>query len=59
MDRLHEIASKRLEEMKIAKQTLVELKHANKKPTKRREKVEVIMEENIATEQNNAALEEN
>lgn len=57
LDRLHEIASKRLSEMKLAKQTLVELKSDNRKH-KRREKVEVIMEEN-ANEQQNAVLEEN
>lgn len=57
LDRLHEIASRRLSEMKLAKQTLVELKSENRKQ-KRREKVEVIMEEN-ANEQQNAVLEEN
>lgn len=50
LEHLHEVASKRLEELKLAKQTLVDLKHTNKKQ-KRRDKVEVIMEE---TEQNSA-----
>ena len=55
MDRLHEAATKRLEELKQNKQTLVELKKT-KKPSKRRDKVEVIMEENDLIEQNNSEL---
>lgn len=58
LDHLHEVASKRLEEMKIAKQTLVDLKHAAKKP-KRREKVEVIMEESNEQESSAPAVEAN
>jgi hypothetical protein len=55
LDRLHEAATKRLEELKQNKQTLVELKKT-KKPSKRRDKVEVIMEENDLIEQNNSEL---
>lgn len=63
LDHLHEVASKRLEEMKLAKQTLVDLRHSNKKKTtKRREKVEVVMEEDNVVENDvkqSAALEAN
>jgi hypothetical protein len=42
---LHEAASRRLEELKLNKQTLTGMKKTNKKSLKKREKVEVIMEE--------------
>ena len=45
LDRLHEAASRRLEELKLNKQTLTGVKKTNKKSLKKREKVEVIMEE--------------
>ncbi len=55
LDRLHEAATKRLEELKQNKQTLVELKKT-KNPSKRRDKVEVIMEESDTVAQNNFEL---
>ena len=42
---MHEAASRRLEELKLNKQTLTGMKKTNKKSLKKREKVEVIMEE--------------
>ena len=45
LDRLHEAASRRLEELKLNKQTLTGVKKTNKNSLKKREKVEVIMEE--------------
>jgi hypothetical protein len=42
---LHEAASRRLEELKLNKQTLTGLKKTNKKSLKKREKVEITMEE--------------
>lgn len=54
LENLHEIATKRLEEIKLAKQTLVDLKTSKKR--KGRGKVEVTMEE-TTSEQNNAKIE--
>ena len=57
LENLHDTASKRLEELKIAKQTLVELKNTNKR-SKKREKVEIIMED-TEKEKDVCFLEEN
>lgn len=52
LENLHQAATKRLEELKLQKQTLFDLKKT-KRVLKKRDKVEVIMQE---TEQNNAEL---
>ena len=52
LENLHQAATKRLEELKLQKQTLFDLKKT-KRVSKKRDKVEVIMQE---TEQNNAEL---
>lgn len=56
LDEIHELAKQRLEDLKASKEKLVAL-NKNKKASKKREKVEVVMEE--TSEQNAAELEEN
>lgn len=52
LENLHQAATKRLEELKLQKQTLFDL-NKKKRVSKHREKVEVIMHEN---KQNDAEL---
>ncbi|RMZ95633.1 putative ribosome biogenesis RLP24 [Brachionus plicatilis] len=56
LDEIHELAKQRLEDLKVGKEKLVALRKS-KKIGKKREKVEVVMEE--TSEQNTAELEEN
>jgi 3-deoxy-D-arabino-heptulosonate 7-phosphate (DAHP) synthase len=57
---MHEAASRRLEEMKLSKQTTVDIsKAANRKKKVRRDRVEVTMEEDIAENNKQLVAEEN
>ena len=58
LDKVHEAASKRLADMKLSKQTIVELNQAKNRKA-RRERVEVTMEEEANNAQEVAAAEEN
>lgn len=49
LEHLHEVASRRLEELKLSKESMVHLRKS--KALKRREKVEVTMEESADEEQ--------
>lgn len=61
LDRLHEAASKRLEELKISKETMTQLKK-KMNPMKKRAKVDVTMEnddeQEAATTTSNALIAE-
>jgi hypothetical protein len=56
---MHEAASRRLEEMKLSKQTMVDLDKAKNKKIKRRPPVEVIMEDNESENNKELVAEEN
>lgn len=58
LEKVHEAASKRLEELKLSKQTMVDLNKAKKKKTKR-DKVEIIMEEDDESNKQELVAEEN
>ena len=59
LDKMHEAASRRLEEMKISKQTMVELDKAKNRKKRRRDPVIVTWEDNESENNKQFVAEQN